>query len=156
MKPVDQTAFGNPDGNCYGAAIASLLEVPLVALPDYVADAKAGKCWQRTIATYLYKHFRLMAIRTDSRITFRVQPKGYCLINGLSCRGEQHATVGLDGVIVHDPHPSRAGLVQVDDYEFLVPVDLDQIADADHRKGMEIWLGSERDCSCPACLSSKE
>lgn len=33
MKPVDQTTFGAPHGNCLMACVASILEVPLDSLP---------------------------------------------------------------------------------------------------------------------------
>ncbi len=31
-------------------------------------------------------------------------------------RGLLHSCVGLNGEIVHDPHPSRAGLLEITDY----------------------------------------
>ena len=34
MKPVDQTRTGVPYGNCMEACFASLLEVPLLEVPD--------------------------------------------------------------------------------------------------------------------------
>ena len=34
MKPVDQTRFGSPDGNCFAACVASLLEIPLEEAPN--------------------------------------------------------------------------------------------------------------------------
>jgi hypothetical protein len=40
-----------------------------------------------------------------------IAPPGYHIATGKSPRSDQvHAVVALDGRIVHDPHPSRAGL----------------------------------------------
>lgn len=36
MKPVDQTTFGFPGGNCFSACIASLLEMPLDDVPYFM------------------------------------------------------------------------------------------------------------------------
>ena len=36
MKPVDQTRFGCPGGNCYQAVIASILELDLEEVPDFM------------------------------------------------------------------------------------------------------------------------
>jgi hypothetical protein len=154
MKPIDQTAFGDPDGNCWGAAIASLLEVPLAALPDYVTEAKEGRDWHGTMSAYLYKHHGLMLLRADGRLTQFVTPKSWHLISGMSPRGLSHAVVGHAGEMIHDPHPSRAGVLSVDEYEFLVPVNLDEL-EGDHRKAMEAWV-SRRPCICTECLGEQE
>lgn len=37
-------------------------------------------------------------------------------------RGVEHSCVALDGEIVHDPHPSRAGLLELRYFEVLVAV----------------------------------
>lgn len=39
-------------------------------------------------------------------------------------RGLLHAVIGKKGVIRHDPHPDRTGLLAINEYEFLVPTDL--------------------------------
>ena len=35
MKPVDQTTFGSPHGNCFQAGVASALELPLEEVPHF-------------------------------------------------------------------------------------------------------------------------
>lgn len=37
MKPVNQTQFKPPDGDCLSACIASILELPLNKVPNYIA-----------------------------------------------------------------------------------------------------------------------
>lgn len=150
MIPVDQTGFGEIDGNCWGAAIASVLEVGLDALPDYVADYHAGGDWHALMMAYLHRHHGLTLMSLDGRLIPHVTPNGFHLIGGLGPRGFQHSVVGLHGKIVHDPHPSRAGLVRSEEFEFLVPVNLDAIEDPEHRSAMERWL-TRRDCTCREC-----
>jgi hypothetical protein len=43
MKPVMQTRFGKPLGNCWAAAIASILELPL-EVTDWAVDMPAQQC----------------------------------------------------------------------------------------------------------------
>lgn len=144
MKPVDQTRDGET-GNCYAAALASLLEVPLEVMPDIVAETMHGHNWHGYINTYLSRHHQLMAISIDQRLVPCIRPVGWHLISGVSPRNPDHAhaVVGCGGAILHDPHPSRAGVSKVYDYTFLVPVD---------SNATRAWL--ERcPCICPACTS---
>lgn len=43
MKPVDQTQFGWPHGNCFMACVASIMEVGLDDLPDLYEPTKDDK-----------------------------------------------------------------------------------------------------------------
>ncbi len=36
MKPVDQTTFGHPGGNCFSACVASLLEMSVDQVPYFM------------------------------------------------------------------------------------------------------------------------
>lgn len=38
-------------------------------------------------------------------------------------RGCDHAVLYRDGSMLHDPHPSRAGLLSVEDVTILIPID---------------------------------
>ncbi len=40
MKPVNQTLFGDGNGNCFTACVASILELPIEAVPNFCADSK--------------------------------------------------------------------------------------------------------------------
>lgn len=151
MRPVDQTREG-ATGNCYCAAIASILEVPLESLPDIVAEEMHGRDWHTYVAAYLFKHHGLMALELDGRLVPYVSPRGFHIISGTSPRNPEwgHAVVGLFGELLHDPHPSRAGVAKVTDYTFLVPVALDAIEDEEQRQRLTRWL-TRAPCICPAC-----
>jgi hypothetical protein len=45
MKSVDQTTFG-PNGNCFSACVASLLELPIDAVPFFMS---AGDGWYNSV-----------------------------------------------------------------------------------------------------------
>ena len=129
MKPVEQTVLGD-QGNCFEACVASLLEIPLEdcnIFPDGVgldseADKASGRHWWIVFQEWL----RLNHKRHPIYIMFSEmggdKPKGYSIISGPGPRGLLHSTVGLDGEVAHDPHPSKAGLVSVRDYILFIQV----------------------------------
>lgn len=49
-------------------------------------------------------------------------PSGYAMAYGPGPRGVDHAVIVYDGQLWHDPHESRAGLVEVTAYETLIPL----------------------------------
>ena len=110
MRPVDQTRFGAPDGNCMEACVASILELELGGVPDL---AVSGDDWHDTLADFLAR-FDLEPLELDARKTRGIWvPTGFHIISGKSPRGNfLHAVVGLGGKMVHDPHPNREGLAK--------------------------------------------
>jgi hypothetical protein len=127
MKPVMQTRYGWPHGNCYAACVASLMELPIEDMPVIPADGNFNELWDAWLAE-----------RGFARICFRHAPdlivKGYQILCGKSPRdvrnekGERvdHATVGLDGKFVHDPNPEGTFLLDgvVDEVEIIYPLDI--------------------------------
>jgi hypothetical protein len=126
MIPVDQTRFGAPDGNCLAACLASLLELSLDAVPHFT-----GEGWRARLGEWL-RGRGLWALEWDaprgctidgSRSWLAVNVPGYAIVSGQATRGLLHATVWRGGELVHDPHPSRAGLLDVEDVLVLVAID---------------------------------
>lgn len=105
MKPVHQTVFGKSSGNCLQAAVASILELPL----DYVPNFNDPDRWFDLLAAFL-ADFDLcpLLVKYDPDLSL---PGGYIILTGKSPRGDYlHATVALDGEVVHDPHPDDSGI----------------------------------------------
>ncbi len=103
MRPVDQTTYGRHDGNCFSACLASILEISIEEVPLFL-----GPYWDdflpwlkdRGLWASLYR-------RSEGHV-----PPGYSIAGGPSKRfaGKMHACVAYNGMVVHDPHPSRDGL----------------------------------------------
>jgi hypothetical protein len=111
---VVQTRTGD-DGNCLNACIASILELPLKAVPEF------GEDWQEDLNDFLStKGLRYR------RVPMYKKPSGYSTIEGISPRGGLHACVALDGELAWDPHPiedgTGQGLVEPRYYGLLEPV----------------------------------
>lgn len=112
MKPVTQSKTGK-DGRCFPACLASILEIPENSVPDLDNTNK------KQVDSFLSQHGLEYA-----RVPTDIKPAGYHVIEGISLRGGAHAVVGLDGRLIHDPHPQDGtgrGLVQVDNYGLLLP-----------------------------------
>ena len=96
------------------ACLASIFDLDIDAIPPF-EDAKHD--WyvemQRWCRATVGRKLRLYPAKTP--------PPGYALMNGPAARGVRHSVVALDGEMVWDPHPSRAGLVETDSYYGFVP-----------------------------------
>lgn len=131
MIPVDQTKFGVPDGNCATAAIASILEFG-PSDPDFTRLEKAHneiakgpaniwtEWWRTVTEVAIPRGFAWVTIGAMDAGGFA--PVGFAIANGLGPRGHGHAVVVNSGAVVHDPHPSRAGLINVAYYTVFVPL----------------------------------
>ena len=123
MKPVDQTLFYDPTapadrqrGNCWSACIASLLEVPIDDVPNFVQiDVNGGENWFAHTMRFLNERgYHLVAV--DPLAPGDV----HYIQTGLSPRspadgGEvHHAVIHLHGELAHDPHPDRTGVKSID------------------------------------------
>lgn len=125
MKPVDQTVFTVPGGNCFSACVASILEIGLEDVPYFMGDFEEADrgAWFERFANWL-------APRGLWPINFRLgdwhpPDDAIYILSAGSPRGEwDHAVVARGNkVVLHDPHPSRAGLVRLKNAEatLLVP-----------------------------------
>jgi hypothetical protein len=122
VKPVVQSRTGET-GTCFRACLASILELPESTVPDF-KDANQDP----EVNTFLAKHglrYQQVPISTPA-------PIGWHTIEGISPRGGQHAVVGYDGHLVHDPHPrdgTGRGLVEPQWWGLLLPIEHSQVKD---------------------------
>lgn len=129
MRPVDQTRFGfdgsdGAPGNCWQACVATILDLPLGDVPDEATFWKPGMTPGQSWRPYMNHVHRWLFER--GLVLVEVRTAGVCyagplelwqqtavIMSGPSPRNPQfqHAVVAHGSNIVHDPHPSRAGLV---------------------------------------------
>jgi hypothetical protein len=114
MIPVEQTRVGSGVGNCFAACLASILEIPVEDIPDFLND---GDEFLDQLAWFLFPYGLVyVQVEPDDPIVNRMFMVGqmWHTIEGVSPRGGLHACVGCNGQIVHDPHPGGNGLVKVE------------------------------------------
>lgn len=103
MKPV----FGKIDNDCMRASFASILELDYAEVADLRPEVSGGESQELRVREFLRSHGMFLSLRR----TCRIDPywPGYHLMYGRVVIGNvvlYHATVGLKGVVAHDPHES--------------------------------------------------
>ena len=129
MTPIDMTILNHDStkgiiGDCFRCCIASLLDLPAAQVPHF-----ADYDWEDTTGRWFTDLNKWLAPRGLGYIELPVDDDGpdsavewmsgatkfgfdtYHILGGKSPRGHDHAVVARNGVVVHDPHPSRSGLV---------------------------------------------
>lgn len=121
---VDQTTFGFPGGNCFSACVAGLLGVELLDVPYFMDE---GEGWFERFNEWLQRRHRYWALCFKLAEQGKWRPDGLHILSGRSPRGkgpeDYHSVVADGDRIVHDPHPSREGLLTHHDVVLLVPQD---------------------------------
>lgn len=127
-----QTIFGDgadgaTPGNCMQTAVASLLGLPLEEVPHFVA-APDDLWWSAFLNWIVGRGLRLTMF--EERFTTReIYLDGWLIAapisdaptdqlviaNGMSDRGFRHCVLWKNEALVHDPHPSGAGLAEAPD-----------------------------------------
>lgn len=119
MKPV---ALVREDdwGDCLRACIASILELNRDAVPDFVKDH--GARWFRELVRWGEKRkTHVICVNTESLIT-NVHPNNlFWIALGDCVRGHRHSVICQSNVVVWDPHPSKAGLLELEDALIIFP-----------------------------------
>lgn len=117
MKPVMQTLFGNEKGNCMQACLASLLELALDQVPNFVEyrsrwhDKYVEFC--RSYGVYpLY----FPAEAVESPEVFQ----GYYDLSVETERSLLHSVIAKDGQIIHDPYPGGSTITKIVGYTIFV------------------------------------
>ena len=121
MIPVFQTRFGGKDvpveerGNCFQAAVASILELPLDVVPN-IQEYDDNLDWYDIFSKWLEKFgFGFLCFPAGGSGIIQ----GYHLIGCKSTtlgEGECHTLVGFNQEVAHDPNPNAKTVGKVEDY----------------------------------------
>ena len=120
---ADQEFLYDPDagvvGDCWRACIANLTGRPLAQVPHFVRDY--GDEWLTQTALWVRAEIGMeLKVDTDPRFPFAPGDSALVIFAGPSPRGVLHGVLGdRDGNTVHDPHPSRAGVLSIEGVFFL-------------------------------------
>lgn len=130
MKPVTQTRFGEPEGNCFAACVASILECSLTDIPDLL-DWPKDRNWLEWFNDGLAgKGVGVFYAAASPAEPFNgyIPNGGHFIASGPGPRGLLHSVVmqaqpgKLDdtGAVVnqlnelaHDPNPTGDGILEV-------------------------------------------
>lgn len=109
MTPIDQTKTLDQGlrGNCLAASLASLFDLELAAVPEF--EELPPGAWKVELDRWVASLGKNLIKKTPGEYV----PGEHYIAVGLSSRGNRHATVGLNGQIVHDPDLRRLGLAEI-------------------------------------------
>ena len=95
--------------DCWNAAVASILEMPLEAMPDARFVLEEDRAVWDSVWNDFFTGLNLTVLCLDYRamVASEVVPRlvGYGIANVNGWRGPAHAIVILDGEQIHDPCP---------------------------------------------------
>ena len=125
MKPVYQTILDDTLGDCFRACAASIFEFAIEDMPNFWEQTQSSEEFWKLNNAWLSKN------KGHRCISFQFEEKDKHLVNGILCiacakspRGDvDHAVVWRDGLL-HDPHPSNAGLSEEPNtFTLFIPLD---------------------------------
>ena len=111
MKPVNQTILNSENGDCMRACVASVLEWPLNSVPNFMEDGPDH--FNDRLDEWAGKHgITILDVRIEDEAAFlRAFRNTYLIAFGQSPRFDcNHAVVYKGNKMVHDPHPSKEGI----------------------------------------------
>lgn len=119
-------------GDCFRASLASLLDMRPEDVPHFCdgpPPTDGPDLWHQQVNSWLAQFdlfWMEFGVSEDGGEAWRQSLRNYDaaiyhLISGKSPRphGRGHTVVGLNGIVVHDPHPSRDGILHHDAYGFI-------------------------------------
>lgn len=113
MKPVKQTRIHDPEngtvGNCWQACLASIFEIPIEDAPDI---DMFDDTWTASTYEWLY------TLDLDMHFAKSPIPNRITILTGYTNRFDGtvlHSCVGMGNTVVHDPHPSNEGILNIKD-----------------------------------------
>ncbi len=123
---VDQTIFVDDPkrmGNCVAACVATLLGLPLSSVPHFIEfgvdlgdsddvkdEVTQGHAWFAMMLGFFAGH-GLWPVELES--VTAAEAGETVMVAGPSPRGVMHQVLYRDGVLWHDPHPSRDGVLEI-------------------------------------------
>lgn len=124
-RTFDQTDFGD-GGNCVQACIATMLgvskldDVPNFLWTDSTKTQKRNSFdfWE-SLDEYLESKGLVRMMMGNN-----FYPECLHLVSGKTVRDTNHMVIMFDNKLLHDPHPSRAGLIKREITHLVVPINL--------------------------------
>jgi hypothetical protein len=143
MVPVDQSILpeeGPRKGNCLTACIASLLDLPIEQVPNFVESSRWYDALNQWLAPRGLFYLEVRGAEPAAAQSLCAYA-GWHTITGLAPSGIRHTVVGYAGEVRHDPHPSRAGLISSDTCGFVIPLN------------PALWIGAQE--GTPRVMASR-
>lgn len=119
MSFVDQTITADDpkrQGNCLSACVATLLDIDLDQVPHFIEHGirvngeDDRTVWWAMLVGFMAGRGQWPVELSSMHDANEDEP---VFVMGMSPRGVCHQVIYVNGELWHDPHPSRAGLVDI-------------------------------------------
>ena len=111
MINVDQTIVEKGDGDCFRAAVASILDLTIEQVPHF---NRFGQAWHSIYRGFLmlcgWEYSGCCDIRADRGMKEEDSINGFFIVAVPSAtfEGVMHSVISdLKGIVVHDPNPNK-------------------------------------------------
>jgi len=128
MKPVNQNAFTDGTGNCFSACLASILELSIDEVPNFVKDSKGQtfKMWDAVAKWINTKGYGIIHIPTKLSNCFFIGMDGCWAIGTVDSQNIPDVDHGVvigwkksgrwsNVYIAHDVNPNNKQIYKFDD-----------------------------------------
>lgn len=112
MIPVDQTIVTGTEGDCVRATVATLLNLPIDAVPHFIRFTD-DQWWGVYCAFMWALGWEVLGAESKGTPDPALSLNGYfdASVPSRTFPGKSHAVViDCDGVVVHDPNPNKLWL----------------------------------------------
>ena len=128
MIPVFQTRFGEVNGNCFQAALASLFELELEEVPDFcnIYSIKNNEWYNEFIKWLNQRGYSSIPIVVDNDWGNLNRPnyRGcFLLVTGKQKDGVNHCVIYKNGKCVHNPNKNCSGITP-EQVDLIFPMDV--------------------------------
>lgn len=130
MKPVMQTLFNTTNGNCFQACVASIMELPLTNVPNFMDFNDDKGHWWREFGAWLRRrnmfHYSVeLAEPNRGEWADWLEDKQLIYLGSIKSGGVHHALVLKGTNVIHDPWPNNAKFTFDDivDIQFFLCID---------------------------------
>lgn len=140
---ITQTIMG-AYGNCQSACLAMMLGIPLESVPAFsqiAQDTGDEKAFAAQAEWLRERGWGMLTVVKWQSLPWPPH-QGYFIAGGPSPRGHRHSVIYKDGELWHDPHPEGGGISEVQDIDFLYPLNpcsAPWSASAKVPEGWHIW-----------------
>jgi hypothetical protein len=110
MIEVEQTIFTIPGGDCFAACVASILELPINAVPNFPSEDGDETWWHSWQEWLKPRNLAFLGWPDDNLGSDAVRAdtlRGYSILTVHYGGKANHSCVALDGELVWNPHPAR-------------------------------------------------
>ena len=116
MIPVNQTIFGFENGNCMQACVASVFELELNDVPNFMSEGP-DRFHELLLRWCNSKGLTVFDINTGGDCN-KIFKDAYVIVAGPSPRNKDksHAVIYYNDKMVHDPHPDKSGIIGDPEY----------------------------------------